>query len=360
MAGINISSIDDSVLRSAISAAMEDMEHQIVEAAIKESKAAVDAISTGGDSGSRTPHEKESNTKGKRKAADNNFGIERGVQKVSVSFVVNGVGSTASCVGNWDDVRFDFAHCIVRPENIKETFVDVHASSDVIEALSTLTLSIKDPEAFQFGILASRSSLGVLRYGPPGVGKTLLVRAVAKQASAKVISVSGADIRSRYVGVGEKRIKGLFSYARNNCPFIIFIDKADSVFHSRSGEKISNGHLSDITQFLAKMDGITSSQMKVSSAVLAATSSSTSPDRIGRERILDIHLAGERRDSDLNLGEIAEHTNDSTGSDLRNLVWEAAIQAVKDIHWLHAQVNGINDMHGNNKSWPSGASSSSS
>ncbi|KXX75151.1 ATP-dependent zinc metalloprotease FtsH 2 [Madurella mycetomatis] len=352
MTGIHFGSIDGSSFNSAFLAAVEQ---QMVEEAIKASKVGVDAKPTDGGSGSRTPPE-EPNTKGKRKASDDNSDDERGFKKVSVHFVGNGPSSPASGGCDDDDVRFDFAQCIVRPENIRETFADVHASSDVIEALSTLTLSIKDPEAFKFGILASRSSLGVLLYGPPGTGKTLLVRAVAKQASARVISVSGADIRSRYVGVGEKRIKSLFSYARNNCPCIIFIDEADSVFHSRSGEKTSNGHVSDITQFLAEMDGITSSQGGNTPMVIAATNRPFDidegvlrrlgrrirvdiPDRIGRERILNIHLAGERRDPDLNLGEIAEHTNDFTGSDLRDLVWEAAIQAVREIHWLHAQVD---------------------
>lgn len=236
-------------------------------------------------------------------------------------------------------------------ENIRETFADVHASPDVIEALNVLTLSIKDPEAFQVGILAKRSAPGVLLYGPPGTGKTLLVRAVAKQANAKVISVSGADIRSKYVGVGEQRIKSLFAQARNNLPCIIFIDEADSIFHSRSSENNTRGHLSDITQFLAEMEGISSSQAGKTPMVIAATNRPFDvdegvirrlgrrirvdvPDVYGRERILNIHLNGERRDPNLDLKEVATNTNDFTGSDLRDLVEEAALQAVREIHWV--------------------------
>lgn len=236
-------------------------------------------------------------------------------------------------------------------ENIRETFADVHASPEVIEALNVLALSTKDPEAFQVGILAKRSSPGVLLYGPPGTGKTLLVRAVAKQADSKFIAVSGADIRSKYVGVGERRIKTLFAQARKHLPCVIFIDEADSIFRSRSSENNTRGHLSDITQFLVEMDGIASSQGGKMPMVIAATNRPFDidegvlrrlsrrirvdvPDMYGRERILDIHLTGERRAPDLDLMEIARNTNNFTGSDLRDLVEEAALQAVREIHWL--------------------------
>ncbi|KAH6632285.1 P-loop containing nucleoside triphosphate hydrolase protein, partial [Chaetomium tenue] len=220
-----------------------------------------------------------------------------------------------------------------------------------------LRLSTQYPEQFKFGILGNQPSLGVLLYGPPGTGKTLLARAVAKQASAKVISISGADIRSKYVGVGEKRIKDLFAYARKNAPCIIFIDEADSLFRSRSGDDNSRGHVNDITQFLAEMEGMSSSQGSKTPTVIAATNRPFDidegvlrrlgrrihvevPDKVGRERILAIQLAGENLDTDVRLSEIAAHTQDFTGSDLRALVWETAIQAVREIDWLQRDKTG--------------------
>ncbi|KAK0710819.1 P-loop containing nucleoside triphosphate hydrolase protein [Lasiosphaeris hirsuta] len=322
------------------------IEQQMLEQAIEASKTEAHAKDTehSSDAG-------PSSAKGKRKATDDNGDDERKTKKVTVAFGMNGSGSCSPGDDDVGSVEHDFGQCVAHPENIRETFKNVHASAEVIEALDTLTLSIKDPGAFKFGILASRPSLGVLLYGPPGTGKTLLVRAVAKQASAKVIAVSGADIRSKYVGVGERRIKGLFAFARKNFPSIIFIDEADSLFRSRSGDNSTRGHLNDITQFLAEMEGLTSSQGDNMPMVIAATNRPFDmdegvlrrlgrriridvPDRTGRQRILDIHLAGEKLDADLDLSEVAEHTHDFTGSDLRDLVWEAAIQAVREIHWL--------------------------
>lgn len=87
-------------------------------------------------------------------------------------------------------------------------------------------------------------------YGAPGTGKTLLARALARHTDAKTIALFGADIRSKYVGDGEKKISRIFAFARKNYPFMIFIDEADALFRSRSSDTISRGHLEDINHFL--------------------------------------------------------------------------------------------------------------
>ncbi|KAJ9207565.1 hypothetical protein DTO027B5_5382 [Paecilomyces variotii] len=252
--------------------------------------------------------------------------------------------------GDNDDDNSDgeFSECIVEPGNVTETFEQVHVSPDVLDALDVLTLSIQDPKAFKVGILSKSSSLGVLLYGPPGTGKTLLVRALAKQANARMLAISGADIRSKFVGEGEKKIKRMFAYARRHYPCIIFVDEADSIFRSRSAEGNCRGHLSDLNQFLAEMDGINAAGAN-KPMVIAASNRPFDidegilrrlgrrimvdiPDVVGRERILQIHLAGEKTDPDLDLAEIARSTQDYTGSDLRDFVWEAAIEAVREMH----------------------------
>src|SRR5262245_11193413 len=102
-------------------------------------------------------------------------------------------------------------------------------------------LPIHDPKAYTWGILSKSAPLGVLLYVPPRTGKTPLVRALAKQNQATILVLSGADIRSKFVGEGEKKIKRIFAFARKHYPCVIFIDEADSIFRSRSAEDNCRG-----------------------------------------------------------------------------------------------------------------------
>lgn len=279
------------------------------------------------------------------------------------------VGSIAGPSGNRDEKDHDLKGCIIKPSkwitilasagnvehcgshdifpaDVTETFDDVHVSPDIKEALEELSLPILEPNEFNFGILSKSPCSGTLLYGPPGTGKTLLVRALAKQAQATMLALSGADIRSMYVGEGEKKIKRIFAFARRNHPCVIFIDEADSLFRSRSATDNCRSHLSDINQFLAEMDGINSQDVK-KPMVIAATNRPFDidegilrrlgrrilvgmPDAADREKILEIHLKGETLESDVDLKELARATPEYTGSDLKNLVYEAAIAAIRE------------------------------
>lgn len=216
---------------------------------------------------------------------------------------------------------------------------------DVIQDLGILKLTIEQPSEFRYGILSRCAPPGILLYGAPGTGKTLLVRALARHTHAKMIALSGSDIRSKYVGDGEKKISRIFAFARKNYPCIIFIDEADALFRSRSSETSSRSHLEDINQFLIEMDGITSDR-RDSPIVIAATNRPFDidegiirrlgkrividvPDITAREQILKIHLEGETLASDVDLAELAKATPEYTGSDLKDLVYEAAIIAVR-------------------------------
>ena len=228
------------------------------------------------------------------------------------------------------------------------TFEQVYSNPDTIRSLQLLTLSLRDTKAFQFGILSRQATPGVLLYGPPGTGKTMLIRALAKESGARMVAISHADIQSHLVGVAEKKVQGLFRYARRHHPCIIFIDEADSCFRSRSADQTRNYHISFLNQFLTEMDGI-DAQASNKPIVVAATNRPFDidegilrrlgrrimvdvPDVRGREAILSLHLEGERLDPDLDLVEIARHTHDYTGSDIRDLVFQAAIEAVQEIH----------------------------
>lgn len=233
-------------------------------------------------------------------------------------------------------------------EKITTTFEHIYSSPETIEALRLLTFSLRDPEAFRVGILSRQATSGILLYGPPGTGKTMLIRALAKEAKARMVVISFADIQSELVGVAEKKIQSLFSYARRHHPCIIFIDEADSCFRSRSAQNTPTHRVDFINQFLTEMDGV-NTQASDNPIVVAATNRPFDidegilrrlgrrilvdiPEVRGREAILRLHMAGETHGPDLDLAEIARHTQDYTGSDLRDLVFQAAVVAAQEIH----------------------------
>jgi SpoVK/Ycf46/Vps4 family AAA+-type ATPase len=233
---------------------------------------------------------------------------------------------------------------VVDPQNIKVGFEQVHAPSETIEALKTLTsLSLTRPDAFKYGILAQDRLTGLMLYGPPGTGKTLLAKAVAKECKAAVLEVSGAQVYDKYVGEGEKMVKAVFSLAKKLSPCIVFIDEADAIFGSRSNSGNRNTHREIINQFLREWDGMdlhnvfimvaTNRPFDVDDAVLRRL-----PRRLlvdlpvskDRESILKIHLRDEQLDPSISLPALAEKTAFYSGSDLKNLCVAAALACVRE------------------------------
>lgn len=234
---------------------------------------------------------------------------------------------------------------VVDPANIKTRFEDVHAPPETIEALKSLTtLALQRPDAFKYGVLASDRITGLLLYGPPGTGKTLLAKAVAKESSATVLEVSGAQIYEKYVGEGEKMVRAVFSLAKKLSPCVVFIDEADAIFGSRSGGAGNrNTHREIINQFLREWDGMDDNRvfMMVASnrpfdlddAVLRRL-----PRRLlvdlpvakDRESILGIHTRAETLAPEVSLSKLAEQTPLYSGSDLKNVVVAAALAAVRE------------------------------
>ncbi|KAF3938748.1 Spastin [Dactylella cylindrospora] len=238
--------------------------------------------------------------------------------------------------------------CILNPVDINVTFSDVHITPDARDALDPLFFQLYFPDQFRTGVLAQNPSTGLLLYGPPGTGKTQFVKAFAQRANATVLSVTGADFQSHHVGESEKKIQKIFACARaHEGPFVIFIDEADSVFRTRGKENSSQHHTNDVNQFLLEMDGVRSSGL-LHVMVIAASNRPFDIDegilrRLGRrilvdvptkrdrEMILEIHLRGEDVAEDVDICELARRTSDYTGADLKNLVYEAALAAVRDI-----------------------------
>ena len=200
---------------------------------------------------------------------------------------------------------------------------------------------------------------GILLEGPPGTGKTLLAKAIASEADANFISVSGSEFIELYVGLGAAKVRNLFKMARQNAPSIIFIDEIDAVGKQRgSGGPMGGGNderEQTLNQILAEMDGFTNNEGVL---VMAATNRRDTldaallrpgrfdrivnvplPDRISRRAILGVHVKNKQLEGSINLDAIAESTTGFSGAQLKNLVNEAAIYAARAGNTTITQTN---------------------
>ena len=226
------------------------------------------------------------------------------------------------------------------------TFRDVAGADEEKEELSEIVGFLRDPA--KFNALGARIPKGVLLVGPPGTGKTLLAKAVAGEASAGFLSISGSDFVEMYVGVGASRVRDLFEQAKKISPCIVFIDEIDAVGRQR-GTGLGGGHderEQTLNQLLVEMDGFAANSGVV---VLAATNRADIldpallrpgrfdrqiyvglPDIRGREEILGIHAANKPLSEDVDLKVVARGTAGFTGADLENLMNEAALLAARE------------------------------
>lgn len=225
------------------------------------------------------------------------------------------------------------------------TFNDVAGEDEAKDSLQEVVDFLHNPTKYT-GI-GAKLPKGVLLVGPPGTGKTLLAKAVAGEAHVPFYSLSGSSFVEMFVGVGASRVRDLFEEAKKNAPCIIFIDEIDAVGKSRDAKYGGNDEREQtLNQLLAEMDGFDSSKGLL---VLAATNIPEvldpallrpgrfdrrvivdKPDLKGREAILRVHAQNVKIDDTVRFEEIAFATSGAVGSDLANMVNEAAILAVKD------------------------------
>ena len=225
------------------------------------------------------------------------------------------------------------------------SFADVRGVDEAKEELQEVVEFLKTPERFL--ALGAKIPKGVLLMGPPGVGKTLLARAVAGEAGVPFFSISGSEFVEMFVGVGASRVRDLFDQAKRNAPCIVFVDEIDAVGRHR-GAGLGGGHderEQTLNQILVEMDGF---DTKTNVIVLASTNrpdildpallrpgrfdrrvTLDSPDVKGREEILDVHSKGKPLAEDVNMEAIAKQTAGFSGADLMNLVNESAILAAR-------------------------------
>ena len=228
---------------------------------------------------------------------------------------------------------------LVEDEKRKTTFKDVAGCDEEKAELEELVEFLKNPESFTE--LGARIPRGVLLVGPPGTGKTLLARAVAGEAGAPFLSISGSDFVEMYVGVGASRVRDLFEQAKKKAPAIVFIDEIDAVGrHRGAGTGGGNDEREQtLNQLLVEMDGFGTNSGII---VIAATNRRSNynntavcaktvnrPDAHGREDILKVHSRNKPLGPDVDLKEIAKDTIGFTGADLENLLNEAALLAVR-------------------------------
>lgn len=229
----------------------------------------------------------------------------------------------------------------------KIKFDDVAGLDEEKEEMIEIVDFLKKPEKFKK--MGARVPKGVLLYGKPGTGKTLIAKAIAGEADVPFISMSGSEFIEMFAGLGASRVRKLFEKARKLAPCIVFIDEIDAIGSRRtsnSGAETENNQT--LNQLLVEMDGFSSEETII---VLAATNRPEMldkallrpgrfdrqitipvPDLKGRLEILKIHAKDKKISDDVNLESIAEDTAGFTGAELENILNEAAIVATKNKH----------------------------
>ena len=232
-------------------------------------------------------------------------------------------------------------------KNTKVRFKDVAGLDEEKQEMIEIVDFLKKPE--KFTKMGAKVPKGVLLYGKPGTGKTLIAKAIAGEANVPFISMSGSEFIEMFAGLGASRVRKLFEKARKLAPCIVFIDEIDAIGSRRtsnSGAETENNQT--LNQLLVEMDGFSSEETII---VLAATNrpemldqallrpgrfdrqiTIPAPDLKGRLEILKIHAQKKKLSDEVNLESIAEDTAGFTGAELANILNEAAIIATINKH----------------------------
>jgi len=234
----------------------------------------------------------------------------------------------------------------VLKDKLNVTLSEWGGSKEVLEECTEIISYLKNNTIYKKA--GAEIPKGVLLNGSPGTGKTLLARAIASEASASFIAVSGSEFVEMFVGVGAQRIRKLFVEARKNKPCIIFIDEIDAIGRQRG----QNGFITNdereqtLNQLLTEMDGFNKNDGVI---VIAATNRKDIldaallrpgrfdrlitiplPDTRSRKDILNVYLKNKKLDKDININTLADLTTGYSGAELKNLINEAAINAARN------------------------------
>ncbi len=235
---------------------------------------------------------------------------------------------------------------LMNKDTPKTTFADVAGCDEAIEELGEIKEFLQAPAKFQ--AVGAKIPKGVLLYGAPGTGKTLLARAVAGEAGVPFYSISGSDFVEMFVGVGASRVRDLFEQAKENAPAIVFIDEIDAVGRHR-GTGMGGGHderEQTLNQLLVEMDGF---DVRGGVILIAATNRPDvldpallrpgrfdrqigveAPDLKGRTQILKVHARGKPIGPEVDLEAVGRRTPGFSGADLANVLNEAALLTARN------------------------------
>ncbi|XP_010556748.1 PREDICTED: uncharacterized protein LOC104825975 [Tarenaya hassleriana] len=236
---------------------------------------------------------------------------------------------------------------VIPPSDIGVSFDDIGALENVKDTLKELVmLPLQRPELFGKGQL-TKPTKGILLFGPPGTGKTMLAKAVATEAGANFINISMSSITSKWFGEGEKYVKAVFSLASKIAPSVIFVDEVDSMLGRRENPGEHEAMRKMKNEFMINWDGLrTKDRERV--LVLAATNRPFDldeavirrlprrlmvnlPDAVNREKILRVIMSKEEMSPYMDLEALANMTNGYSGSDLKNLCVTAAHLPIREI-----------------------------
>ncbi|MCW3129036.1 MAG: CDC48 family AAA ATPase [Methanophagales archaeon] len=259
----------------------------------------------------------------------------------------------------------DFSEALksTEPSALREVFVEVpnvkwddiggleHAKQELKEVVEW---PLKYPETFER--LKTKPPKGILLFGPPGTGKTMLVKAVANATEANFISIKGPELLSKWVGESEKAVREIFRKAKQAAPCIIFLDEIDSIAPVRGGGYDTHVTERVVSQMLTAMDGLEELNDVV---IIAATNRPDMvdpallrpgrldrliyiqpPDKKGRKKIFEVHLRGKPIGEDVDIEELAKRTEGYVGADIAGIVKEAVMSALREFI-----TSGISDEH---------------
>ncbi|KAG0476234.1 hypothetical protein HPP92_013075 [Vanilla planifolia] len=246
-----------------------------------------------------------------------------------------------------DEYESNFVSAVVPSDEIGVRFDDIGALEDVKRSLNELViLPMRRPELFSHGNLL-RPCKGILLFGPPGTGKTLLAKALATEAGANFINITGSTLTSKWFGDAEKLTKALFSFASRLAPVIIFVDEVDSLLGARGGAFEHEATRRMRNEFMAAWDGLRSKDSQ-RILILGATNRPFDlddavirrlprriyvdlPNAENRMKILKIFLSHENLDPLFKFDQLANATDGYSGSDLKNLCIAAAYKPVQEL-----------------------------